>query len=258
MSSAAAARVVNTAARYVGVREEPDGSNRGPYIDRWQRVWGMGPGTSIGPQPWCGMFASAVLREAGVTDVSHPATWEICRKGRERGWTPPTPVPGGLIVWCGTHVGILISEVSPGVWRTIEGNSGNAVAWRTRSLAGTTIVVSPELRGQAPAPPSKSYWLEDVAARPRLYGPWRLRANRERAIARLPKAQQARVRRVRTPKGRYAFLLGPRRLYGPWGTQSARGAAQVLLERRLGRRLRPFSRTPKPGAAAPEGLGQTV
>lgn len=247
----AATRVVDTAARYVGVREEPDGSNRGPLIDRWQRVWGMQG------EPWCGMFASAVYREAGVTDVAHPSTWEICRKAREHRWTSTTPVPGALVVWCGTHVEILVSQVSPGVWRTIGGNTANQVAWRTRALDGTTIVVPPELRDQKPTPPARSYWLEDVAAKPRLYGPWRLRANRERAIARLPKAQQARVRRVRTPKGSYAFLLGPRRLYGPWTTQAARASAQVLLEKRLGRKLRPFSRTTA-AHGAPESLGQTT
>jgi hypothetical protein len=63
-------RVVATAARYVGVREKPPGSNRGPLIDKWEKYWNLG---YLG-WPWCGAYASAVLRECGVTDVSHPST----------------------------------------------------------------------------------------------------------------------------------------------------------------------------------------
>ena len=247
-------RVVATAARYVGVRENPPGSNRGPLIDKWEAYWRLG---YLG-WPWCGAFASAVLREAGVTDVSHPSTAEICRKARERGWVTNTPVPGALIVWCGTHVGILVSQASPGVWNTIEGNSGDMVARRVRSLAGATLVVSPELRHAQPSI-ERQFYLEDTAVQPKFYGPWRTKAARDRAISRLSPANRRLARKVRV-KGKYGFTLG-RRVYGPWLDQAGRDSAEKVLERRLGRQLRKFSRVVSQthsSTSAPEALGKTT
>lgn len=250
-------RVVATAARYVGVRENPLGSNRGPLIDKWERYWNLG---YLG-WPWCGAFASAVLRESDVTDVSHPSTAEICRKARDRGWVTNTPVPGALIVWCGTHVGILISPASAdgSVWNTIEGNSGDQVARRVRSLAGCTIVVSPELR-HGKLEPSRAYYLEDTRAKkPALAGPWRTRAMRERAINKLSPAAKRTVRRVKVG-GKYAFEYGgERRVYGPWLDEASRDSAQKVLRERLGRPLRTFSRslTQRVPASA-DALGKTT
>ena len=246
-------RVVATAARYIGVREKPPGSNDdgGGWITKIERYW------SMRYEPWCGMACSAWLREAGVTDVSHPATSVICSRGREKGWTTTTPVPGALIVWCGTHVEMLVSEVSPGVWNTIGGNTSDSVARRVRSLAGATIVVSPELRHAKPSQ-ERVYFLEDPGVTPRLYGPWRTRQARERAISRLSPDKRAIARRVRV-KGKYAFELG-RRVYGPWLDEQGRDEAKAVLERRLGRQLRPFSRVRQSAgtAAAPEALGKTT
>lgn len=247
-------RVVATAARYIGVRENPMGSNRGQLIDRWGAHWGY----PNGGVPWCGIFASAMLREAGVTDVSNPGTALICQQGRDKGWTTTKPVPGALIVWCGTHVGILVSELSPGVWSTIEGNHGDQVARGVRSLSGTTIVVSPELRDGGAPKPQPEFWLEDTAATPRLIGPWRTKASREKAIAKLPLPTRATVRRVRTAKGRYAALIGPRRLYGPWPTKEGRDQAKAVLEQRLGHALRPFSKQADQQAVAAQALGKTT
>ena len=245
-------RVVATAARYIGVREKPPGSNDdgGGPITKWERYW------SMRYEPWCGMACSAWLREAGVTDVSHPATSEICRKAREKGWTTNTPVPGALIVWCGTHVGMLVSQASPGVWNTIEGNTSDMVARRVRSLDGATLVVSPELRHAQPSV-QRAYFLEDPKVTPRLYGPWTTRQGREKAIRSLSEDNRRHVRRVRMGR-KYAFTLG-RRVYGPWLDKEGRDQAREVLERRLGRTLREFSRvrTTTGQAAAPQALGKT-
>jgi hypothetical protein len=165
-------------------------------------------------------------------------------------------VPGALIVWCGTHVGILVSEVSPGVWNTIEGNSSDSVARRVRSLAGATLVVSPELRHAQPSI-ERSYYLEDPTVTPKLYGPWRTKAGREKAISSLSPANQRLARRVRVG-AKYGFTIG-RRVYGPWLDKDGRDKAALVLERRLGRQLRPFSRvrTTTGISAAPQALGNT-
>ena len=246
-------RVVATAARYVGVRENPLGSNRGPLIDQWERHWGM-----LG-EPWCGMYLSAVLRESGVTDVSHPSTWIIVQRARENGWTTKVPVPGALVVWPvngGRHVEMLVSQASPGVWNTIGGNVSDSVQRKVRALTDCTLVVSPELRNAQPAV-ERRYFLEDPKVTPTLYGPWRTKAQREKVIAGLSPALREQARRVRV-KGRYAFTLG-RRVYGPWLDQAGRDNAQKVLERRLGRALRPFSRvvTQTHSSAGAEALGKT-
>ena len=247
-------RVVATAARYVGVREKPPGSNDdgGGWITKIERYW------SMRYQPWCGMACSAWLREAGVTDVSHPATSVICSRGREKGWVTNTPVPGALIVWCGTHVEMLVSPATPdgSVWNTIGGNTSDSVARRVRSLAGATLVVSPELRHAQPSI-VREFYLEDPKVTPKLYGPWRTKAGREKAIKSLSAANQRLARRVRVG-GKYGFTIG-RRVYWPWLDKDGRDKAALVLERRLGRQLRPFSRvrTTTGVSAAPQALGNT-
>lgn len=232
-------RVVATAARYIGVRENPDGANDdgGGFITKAERYWGMRY------EPWCGMFASAVLRESDVTDVSHPSTWTIVQKAREKGWVTNKPVPGALIVWPedgGRHVEMLVSPAgAPNTWNCIGGNVQNQCRRTVRELTGCTLVVSPELRNPEPIV-LRNYYLEDPAVVPKLYGPWILRENRERAISRLTPANQAIARRVRVGD-KYAFTLG-RRVYGPWLDKAGRDSAQIVLEQRLGRALRPFSR----------------
>ena len=250
-------RVVATAARYVGVRENPMGSNRGPLIDKWEQYWKLG---YLG-WPWCGAFASAVLRESDVTDVSHPSTAEICRRAREKGWVTNRPVPGALIVWCGTHVEILVSPANAdgSVWNTIGGNTGDMVARRVRSLSGATIVVSPELRhGKVDA--ARAYYLEDARAKkPAFAGPWRTKVMRERAINKLSPATKRTVRRVRVG-GKYAFEYGgERRVYGPWLDPTGRSNAEKVLRKRLGRPLRKFSRAiTRRGFASASALGKTT
>jgi len=248
-------RVVATAARYVGVREKPPGSNDdgGGPITKWERYW------SMRYAPWCGLACSAWLRESGVTDVSHPSTWEIVQRAKRNGWVTNRPVPGALIVWPpegGKHVEMLVSEASPGVWNTIGGNTSDMVARRVRSLSGATLVVSPEIRHAQPSV-VREFYLEDPKVTPKLYGPWRTKAGREKAIKSLSPANQRLARRVRVG-GKYGFTIG-RRVYGPWLDKDGRDKAALVLERRLGRQLRPFSRvrTTTGVSAAPQALGNT-
>jgi len=252
-------KVAAQAVKYVGVREKGTNTDYGGPIDRWQNYWDMGRGTPIGPVPWCGCACSAWLRAVpGVTDVSHPSTWEIVQRAKRNGWVTTRPVPGALIVWPeqgGRHVEMVVEVIGPNLLATVGGNVSDAVARKVRSLDGATLVVSPELRNGRAEP--VAYWLEDVAATPRMVGPWRTKAAREKAIASMQPAARANVRRIRTSRGKYAALVGPRRLYGPWPTASARSSARAVLQRRLGRTLRPFSnRTPARGGSA-ESLGKT-
>lgn len=246
------ARVIQVAERELGVTEQPPGSNRGARVETYQRATTLG-GTGW---PWCAAFVEWVWRQAGVqTDACSPSTQVMADRARALGWVGD-PVPGAAIVWDGVHTEILISPAGGTVWHTIGGNTGDAVRRRVRDTNGTTIVRPPDLDGEAA--PARQYLLEDVAAEPRLLGPWRTTAYRDRAVRQLPPRERARARLV-THRGKPAVLIGPRRLYGPWHTTTDRDRARAVLEQRLGRRLRPFSRpTPTTKAGSAEGLGKTT
>lgn len=238
-------RVVATASKYLGIRES-GGANRGPYIDGWASRWGL-KGVA-----WCGIFADAMFAEADVDDddLCHPAVAEMCRRARSIGavWDGRSTIPpGALWAACGVHVGIITADLGGGIVSTIDGNSGNAVSMRTRSVDTALIIIPPAVLADVPPPappePIRTYWVEDQRAEPKLYGPWATRASRDRAFASIPKIRQRRARLVRGRGGGYAWIEGPRRLYGPWSSQEARDRAQDVLERRLGRNLRPFSKS---------------
>lgn len=209
-------------------------------------------------EPWCGMACSRWLRSVpGVTDVSHPSTWEIVRRAREKGWVTTRPVPGCLIVWPpdgGRHVEMVVEVIDSNTVATVGGNVSDRVQRKVRALTDCTLVVSPELRNGDAA--GRAYYLEDPAVVPRLYGPWLTKASREKAIRRLPASLRQAARRVRMGR-RYAFTLG-RRVYGPWLDKDGRDQARVVLERRLGRTLRAYSVPRKATSAQAEGLGKTT
>lgn len=248
-------RAVQIAEAEVGVREAPPGSNTGPRVRQYQAATALA-GTGWA---WCAAFVQWVWTVAGIrTDACSPSTQQFADRARALGWTG-APRPGAAVIWPGRHTETLTAPGNGGLWHTIGGNVSDAVRPCTRSLDGTVICVPPGL-GDAPLPP-RLFFLEDPAAQPRLCGPWRLKANRDRALARLTAPMRARARLIRTPQGRWAFLLGPRRVYGPWTDPGARAAAQAVLEARLGRRLRTYSRPVKTTTTSPAGaraLGKTT
>lgn len=60
-------RARNQARKYIGVKEHPAGSNRGPHIDRWC-LWANG----LVGYPWCSAFACGMVREACGLIVPEP------------------------------------------------------------------------------------------------------------------------------------------------------------------------------------------
>ena len=249
--------VTDAALRDVGrVIERPLGSNDdgGGPITKMEAHWNMRY------QPWCGLACSRWLRAVpGVTDVSHPSTWEIVQRAKRNGWVTNRPVPGALIVWPpegGRHVEMIVEVLDSSTVATVGGNVSDRTQRKVRSLSGATLVVSPELRNGKQR--RMTYWLEDTKAQPRLVGPWRNAKARAKALAKMKPAVRATARLVTTPKGKPAILLGPRRLYGPWTDAQQRDDAQRVLEKRLGRRLRPFAKHTSQSPAKAEGLGKTT
>jgi hypothetical protein len=123
---------------YVGVREEPAGTNRGPHIDRWCR-WANG----VVGYPWCAAFVCGMVREACGLVVPEPRRASV---GFLEAWAkkvgsllPPgtRPRPGDLVCYrfdsddWPDHIGfvdrVLASRWLGGTWigtiRTVEGNT---------------------------------------------------------------------------------------------------------------------------------------
>jgi hypothetical protein len=124
----------------VGQAEQPPGSNDSPRIADYRSSTS---GAGIGP--WCAYFVSWAAQGAGTPigeagqgfgSVSAVADWAQ-RTGR---WNPAAsgtpPQSGDLIVWGGTHIGIVESVDPDGKIHTIEGNSSNAVTRRTHDAGG--------------------------------------------------------------------------------------------------------------------------
>jgi hypothetical protein len=123
----AVAYALRMAAR--GVHEIPGRENRGPLIDKWNRMVGTPPG----PQAfWCGAFCNACLVAAGFTSMpfmkSCPQIEQHARGGVD-GWRfrPPSASPraGWLALFTeGTQAGHVELVVKPGFpLQTVGGNT---------------------------------------------------------------------------------------------------------------------------------------
>lgn len=253
-------RVIAQATKYLGRHEIPMGSNtdQGGPIDRWERAYGLRG------EPWCGMFAAGMYFEAGVDDdsIGHPATQVMYDRAKALGAIVSYPIPGSYFVYPGIHTGIVVRDLGGGVVETIEGNHGDRVATARRAYGpgtGLYFLAPRAIRdGAKPTPPARDYFLEDVGATPILRGPWRSKQARDKNLASLPAARRAHARPIRTARGKYAFLEGARRLYGPWGSKSQRDDARKILEARLGRTLRPMSRPARREKTSADPLGKTT
>lgn len=152
-------RVLDACRSHIGEVESPPNSNRGPWVSKWQREFG------IDGQPWCGAFVGYYLRKvaaipvaAGVVYTPNIIAWghagtngmlEVVSWGSRK--------PGDLILykWPGVsndacdHVGILDTDRA----HTIEGNTssgdsgsqnnGGGVYRRDRGNGNVVAVVRP-------------------------------------------------------------------------------------------------------------------
>jgi hypothetical protein len=135
-----------------GVAERPDGSNRGPEVDKYLPS-SLREGNAAGP-PWCCFFYSWVVHEA-------LRRWPLgtqvgsCAEARRRAgqlslWKPKSmpnsePIPGDAFVMDRGgghgHIGFVLRVSEDGKQiNTIEGNCGNRVKLGLRNLADPEIV----------------------------------------------------------------------------------------------------------------------
>jgi hypothetical protein len=247
-------RVVAKAASYLWVHEVPWGSNRSTTIDRWSREWGM-----VGV-PWCNIFSDAVYREAGVDDegIQSPATAITASNGYKRGAVVSYPVVGGLLVWPGTHVAVIERVYSKTTVGTIEGNSGDRVARRTRSNAGAIYIAPRAIRQGAVAPPdpTRIYGFQDPKGAVLAPGAWRTKAfalNARRKLGTL-----GRRAKVTKRGGKWRILMPAEYRYT---SRKDRDRDMALRGAETGRRMRPISRTVTTldrSQVVTQGLGKVI
>jgi hypothetical protein len=118
---------VELASKYIGVTEEPLGSNRGNLIDVWNRRVGVPVGSF-----WCASFVSAVVRDFEKSNIDFPLQQSAScdawlKQANFKSMITDTPSTGALFLICpthidATHIGIVGNKVD-GIWHTIEGNS---------------------------------------------------------------------------------------------------------------------------------------
>jgi len=236
-------RVVSILSRFVGTEEVPLGSNRGPrggFIDSAHRMYGLPP------SPWCAMGVGYAYRLAGVDDsgVIHPYTGEICLRAKNkslilRSGRVPT---GALLVRCGVHVEVAVRDRGNGLIDAIGCNVDHGIRRTVRRRDDWVIVVPPDILRPSDHDQRRHFFFEDTSLRPIRFGPWRVRAWRDRrmaaAVARHPRH---RVRKWRQAGG-YGFdLVRGDGIFGPWDSRRARDLAMAARQRRTGRRMRPFS-----------------
>ena len=113
-------KIVERASRFIGVHEEPPGSNSGPLITKWLKRVGY-PYAG----PWCAAFASCMAEDAGYPlkggGSASVAVLEA-RAKNHRKWTH-TPRRGYLgVLPHGAHIVVVARVTSKGI-HTIEGNT---------------------------------------------------------------------------------------------------------------------------------------
>ena len=141
--------VVDLAKTFIGAKEVPPGSNRGPQVDLW---------TGGRPEPHCSHFVAWLFRQCGkalpgdvvpspkranpLASVSH-----LERVIKEHGWAVREPQVGDIVFYLtrgksdagpGRHTGIVIA-VDATHFETVESNWSDRVAHRTVSRSDPTV-----------------------------------------------------------------------------------------------------------------------
>lgn len=110
---------------YLGVREIP-GKETAPTIARWLK--GLRAWWSDDETPWCGVFAAAIMQQAGY---ERPKAWYRAKSWLDYGTPLQKPERGCIVVYDrkgGGHVGFVTAKDQAGRIYTLGGNQGNAVS----------------------------------------------------------------------------------------------------------------------------------
>jgi hypothetical protein len=227
----------------IGIHESPWGSNKGG-CEKYQKPWGS---WMIG-EPWCGAFVAWVWEQAdmdgmGLADPSTATMCNIANKGHKC-----SARPMAAFVNCGTHTGLLHTNLGNNVWKCIEGNSNDQVRWVQRNIGGLTIYAPPEIKNNKPMePPTQTwYYVEDVHQHGvREFGGWSSAKGRDEKLAGMddPGHYRKFKREYPSKKSPYFFEDPSKseRYYGGWTSKKGRDDSLKALEEQYDRTMRPFS-----------------
>jgi len=143
-------RALRRALTFVGVKESPAGSNRGPLIDKWLRSAGIAV-SETNPRaqgaPWCMAFVHAMYKAEGV-DLGGGASVGFFQDwARKHGELVTRPLRGDIVCydWDSNgwpdHVGIVVRVLALR-WR------GKAFAGYVKTVEGNTSVSNDSNGGQ--------------------------------------------------------------------------------------------------------------
>ena len=127
-------RALERATKYIGVKEHPAGTNRGPLIDRWCRM-----ANGLVGYPWCSAFLCAMYQEEGyiIPDPRRASVGFFEAWAARSGYVVKRPFRGDVVCYrfdadnWPDHIGF-IEKVLALRWRgdqfigwvrTIEGNT---------------------------------------------------------------------------------------------------------------------------------------
>lgn len=131
-------QLVVEAKKYIGIREDPMGTNSGYWVRRFQSA------TGAFRAPWCVSFLQYVSKQVlGYTIADDTAgVFYLVNWARKHGFLRAVPSPGDYIafLWGAGHIGI-VSKVTSEYIETIEGNAANQVLVRRRPVHGNYAFV---------------------------------------------------------------------------------------------------------------------
>jgi hypothetical protein len=121
-------RVIATARMLRFVREAPEASNGGRWVEAIQRIGGTSKGN-----PWCAAFVSTVLglTFAGKNPLPYTASCDVLLEhARTKKWLRDGPTPGCVFLRLKSdhdadHTGFVTETADAHHWTSIEGNANN-------------------------------------------------------------------------------------------------------------------------------------
>lgn len=261
---------------------EPYGSNSGPKVNEWHRVWGWSC-----CQPWCGICEAGVAREVpgawgayGGSNFLSPSVAQIEANGRRLGWQwRGGRIPIGAVATYGgsVHTNFVLIDHGPiaGGFTAVGGNESNGVKRSERSSYASRLWVPPGIlkgptppRPVVPTDPNEMYdfALEDPRAKQFVLRSYFDKAKRDRVLRDLTKPGSPYNKfhprpHMRMVGGRpkYFIIGGPIKIYGPYDKKAQQNRAKNLLAPKLRERyglpvgtvvLRPYRVKEKEYAAA--------
>lgn len=142
-------KMLVTALRWYGVKEEP-GSANNPIIMSWAKELGLERAYYGDIVPWCGLFMGVVARRSGW-DIPKTPLW--AKSWSQFGQPADSAALGDVLVFSrdgGGHVGLYVGEDAKH-YHVLGGNQSNEVCITRIEIARCIAVRQPNWRIAAPA-----------------------------------------------------------------------------------------------------------